>query len=254
MDRDRDRLKDVHQTDLIEGRINQDFVDWLQTKGTSYLLVILVVLVAYMGIVRWRSHREGYQTEAWTELSKAAVPSSLEDVAEKYGDVGAVAQLARLDAASKLLMAVQTGKALSPEGSGPPPDLTEADRTQYLDRADRLYAKVIESDDQSQQKTLLIATALSGRATVAECRGDVEQAKQLYEKAAQRAGPLFPKVAEQARHRAATVDQELAPVKLVTKAQLAEAQRMPLESKAADPVVIDSWARDLLMPSVAPGL
>ena len=30
---DRDRLKEVRQTDLTESRINQDFLDWLKTSG-----------------------------------------------------------------------------------------------------------------------------------------------------------------------------------------------------------------------------
>ncbi len=28
-----ERLKDVHQTELSESRINEDFVEWLKTKG-----------------------------------------------------------------------------------------------------------------------------------------------------------------------------------------------------------------------------
>ena len=113
---DRERLKEVHQTDLTEGRINQDFVDWLKTKGMSWLLVILVALCVYAGLVRWKSHKIGYQTEAWAELTKAALPASLEEVADKYGDVGSVSQLARLRAAEQLLGAVQAGKTLAPQG------------------------------------------------------------------------------------------------------------------------------------------
>src|SRR5688500_11885434 len=100
---DRNRLKEVHQSDLTEGRINEDFLDWLKTKGMTWLLVILIALCAYFGIVRWRHHRTSYQTEAWTSLAEAKLPSSLEGVAEKYDDVGAVSQLARLQAANQLL-------------------------------------------------------------------------------------------------------------------------------------------------------
>ncbi len=32
---DRDRLKQVQQTDLTESRINEDFVDWLKTRHLS---------------------------------------------------------------------------------------------------------------------------------------------------------------------------------------------------------------------------
>ena len=32
---DRNRLKDIHQSDLTESRMNEDFVIWLKTKGPS---------------------------------------------------------------------------------------------------------------------------------------------------------------------------------------------------------------------------
>lgn len=246
---DRDRLKEVHQTDLTEGRINQDFVDWLQTKGVSWLLMVLVALVAYMGIIRWKNHRTNYQTEAWVELTKAAVPSSYEEVADKYTDVGAVPELARLRAAQALLTAVQTGKAIGSDAAAQK-DLTDDERSQYLDRADRLYAKVIEVDDQSQQKALLVITALTGRAAVAESKGQLDQAKQYYTQAAQRAETMFPKLAEQARSRASSAEEQSKPLPMMSRQALSQAQQHPTEpAKPLDPVSLENWAKDLLMPS-----
>ena len=57
---DRDRLKEVHQTDLTEGKINEDFVDWLKTKGPTYLLVVLIGLAAWLFIVRFRQQKQDH--------------------------------------------------------------------------------------------------------------------------------------------------------------------------------------------------
>lgn len=246
---DRDRLKEVRQTDLTESRINQDFLDWLKTSGVTWLLVIMVGLVVYMGFVRWNQSRMNYRTEAWRELYTANLPSALEEVAEKYEDVDAVSDIARLQAAEELMRAVQTGKMLGaaidpadPNAQSQAPDLTDEERTRYLERADRLFADVAARDDGSTGKTLLVVTALTGRAVVAESRGDMEQAKQLYTQAAQRAGNKFPQLAERSRKRAETVAQYLA------ARPMAEVERNadPLPSQQRDPVSLDPWIGDLI--------
>jgi len=109
---ERERLKEIHQSDLTEGRVNQDFLDWLKSKGMTYLLVVMVLICGYLGWIRWRESRVGHQTEAWVELSQAALPRAFEDVADKYPEVGSVADLARLRAAQRLLGAVQTNTAV----------------------------------------------------------------------------------------------------------------------------------------------
>jgi hypothetical protein len=243
---DRNRLKEVHQSDLTEGRINQDFLDWLQTKGMTWLLVALVALCAYFGIVRWRHHRTSYQTEAWQALANAKLPGAYEDVAEKYADVGAVPFLARLQAAEELLKAVQVGKALGAE-TETRKDLTPQDRDDYLNRADRLYVKVVENDDKSSERALIIATALSGRAAVAESKGDLDQAKQYYLQAAERTAGVYPKVSENARARAESVDAQAKPATLPTSSQLAAT--FAVNPKPAEPVTLDGWVRDLVMPA-----
>jgi hypothetical protein len=242
---DRNRLKEVHQSDLTEGRINQDFLDWLQTKGMTWLLAALVALCAYFGIVRWRHHRTSYQTEAWQALGDAKLPGAYEDVAEKYSDVGAVPFLARLRAAEELLTSVQIGKALGAE-TETRKDLTPQDRDDYLSRADRLYAKVLEGDDKSAEKALIMATALSGRAAVAESKGDLDLAKQYYLQAAERTAAAYPKVAENARARAESVDAQAKPATLPTNAQLTAT--FTVNPKPSDPVTLDGWVRDLVMP------
>lgn len=225
---DRERLKEVHQSDLTEGRINQDFLDWLQTKGMSYLMILLVGICAYSAWIYYKRNQTNYRAEAWSELSKAALPGSLQDIADKYSDVGSVSHLARLRAADEYLAAVQQGKQL---GAAPGTDaapLTEKDRTDYLDRADGLYQKVVDADDQSAEKTLLAVTALTGRAVVAESRGELDKAKDYYNHAAQRAEALYPKLAEQSRHRADSVGGLDLDVALPTNEQLEAMKPTPM--------------------------
>ena len=51
---DRERLKDIQTADLSESHVNEDFVHWLKTKGPSYLLIIMIVIVAYMFVVKYK--------------------------------------------------------------------------------------------------------------------------------------------------------------------------------------------------------
>lgn len=256
---DRSRLKQVHASDLTEGRINQDFLDWLQTKGMSWLLVILVALCVYFGIVRWKSHRTNYQTEAWTELTNAKLPSSLEDIADKYGDVGAVSELARLRAADELLTAVQTGKALGATPTPPPAigqptppgeaskDLTDEEKAGYLNRADGLYAKVLEADDGSAARTLLAVTALIGRAAVAESNGDIAQARQFYTQAAQRAEAGYPDLAARARERAESSELKAKPVTFPTQTELNALMAKRKPNRGMKQATMEPWARELII-------
>lgn len=234
------RLKEVHASDLTEGRINQDFVDWLKTKGMSYLLVVLLVLCAYLVWVRWQNYREHYQAEAWRELAGAALPTSLEEVAQKYGKVGSVALLARLHAADELLRAVQTGKTLGADETSRA-DLTPEQRTEYLDRADRLYSEMLASDDKSPGKTLLMVTALTGRAAVADSKGDVAKARDLYSAAADRAGTMYPELAAQSRKRAegASAQPNAVPTSMPTDEQT---KKWEIEAaQGTNPVNVEAW-------------
>jgi len=243
---DRERLKEVHQSDLTEGRINQDFLDWLQTKGMSYLMIVLVGICAYSAWVYYKRNQTNYRAEAWTELSKTSLPGSLQEIADKYGDVGAVASLARLRAADEYMAAVQSGKQIGALEGADSAALSEKDRTDYLDRADGLYQKVIDADDQASAKTLLAVTALTGRAVVAESRNELDKAKDFYNHAAQRAESSYPKLAELSRARAASVDRLDANVALPTNEQV--------EGMSASPLLVPPPSSSDDLPQIDPGL
>lgn len=248
------RLKEVHATDLTEGRINQDFVDWMKSKGMTYLLVVLMGLCAYLVWVRWQNSRSAYQAGAWKELAAAALPTSLEEVAVRYSDVGAVPSLARLNAAAELMRSVQMGKTLGAD-EATRTDLSEKDRAEYLDRADRLYREIVESDDKSAGKTLMTVTALTGRAVAAESRGESDKAREFYLAAADRAGKDYPELAEQARKRAEVAGSFPAPAaSMPSEEQVKALAPKPPADGVASPQM-ENWIRELIdgsKPEAAP--
>jgi tetratricopeptide (TPR) repeat protein len=238
------RLKEVRQTDLTEGRLNQDFVDWLQTKGTSWLLVILVALCIYLGFVRWRSHQVTNRAEAWKTLRETQLPSALEKVAEDYAGIDAVSDLARIRAAQMLMNSVDSGVAVGAGDSQAPPPLTAEERETNLSRADDLYAKILQNDDQSSGRALIMLQALNGRGAVAESRGKFEEAVSWFDKAAKRIESVYPILADQARKRAADSAKQTRTVIFPAQADLMKTVSTP---EIRQPVELDEWASELLI-------
>ncbi|MHC4947996.1 MAG: hypothetical protein ACYTG1_07015 [Planctomycetota bacterium] len=240
-----ERLKEVHQTDLTESRVNEEFVDWLKTKGVSWLLIVLLALCAYLIVVRWKERKATHFNNAWAaylESEQSQLPSSFEDVAEEYGDVGAIPALARIRAAERLLRSIQTDRPLGVDAAATA-TLTTDERQQYLDRADRLYARVIEDDDGSLGMMLLVVNAINGRAALAESRGDLDEAARLYEQAAIVAEGSYPGLAAQARARAATSAEQTETV--VFSSGATGATRLP--ATAGRPAFVEPALRDLLL-------
>ncbi|MDP6987339.1 MAG: hypothetical protein QGG74_04770 [Phycisphaerales bacterium] len=202
---DRERLAEVHTTDLNEGKLNEDFVSWLKTKGPTWLLIIVAFVVAYLVMIRWQQQEARARDEAWLELMTTTQPASLEDVARRHAGVDAVADLARLNAADALLLDVQRGRTLSEDGQKTT-DLTEETRAAHLSQAERLYGEVIAEDDGSTGRALATVSALNGLAAVLESRGDVAGARDAYTRAAARATTWVPALAAQATARAETAD------------------------------------------------
>jgi predicted negative regulator of RcsB-dependent stress response len=253
---DRNRLKEVHQTDLTESRINEDFLDWLKTNGPTWVLVILVAVVVFIGVQRYKQYKASHRNEAWQAFFDARLPGSYEDVANTYEGVGQVASLARLQAAEELLRFVQAGRALDAsvteehlENSEEEPAseaLSEELRTQYLDRADRLYEEVIASDDGSTGFTIHAMNAYNGRGAIAEARGDAEKAREFYLKAAQRVASSFPAQAEVAEERAETAGTY---VHNVTLPDAADVERpRPTRQKQTGGSLVDPELLKLIAP------
>ena len=240
---DRKRLKEVHQTDLTEGKINEDFVDWLKTKGPTWLLVVLIGLAAWLLIVRFKQQKQDHLNAGWSAFLSAQLPGSLEDVAADYADIHGLPVLANLRAADVYLQAVITQSPLGADLSAATVEpLLDEDRDRYLTRAEGIYQAVIDADDNSPGTALYTIAAMNGRAAVAESRGDAEQARHWYEQAADRAGTEFPRLAKRSRDLAESVEDFLRPILLPAEADLpSQAVSSPLQ-----PATIDRALRDLL--------
>ncbi len=240
------RLKDVHQTELTESRINEDFVDFLKTKGPQYMLLILIGICGYLGILRWKQHKTNYYNEAWVALLECRLPGAFEDVASKYSDVPGLPQQALKLGADTLLQAVLSDRPLAADPTSPmaAQGISDDERIEYMDRAERLYQAVVDSDNDSLAMTLHAVSAMQGLAVIAESRGDIEDARLFYEMAAERAEPYYPALARRVRDRAATVDEYEVAVVLPAQADLpANPPGDPLES-----AVIGEALGDLLLP------
>jgi predicted negative regulator of RcsB-dependent stress response len=205
---DRDRLKDIQTADISESNVNEDFVYWLKTKGPSYLLIVMIVIVAYLFFVRYQQSKMAHRAEAWIayiEASATGLPASHEDVAQTYSDIDAIQELGLLTAGDAYLKAVVLNQTIG-SSADISTALSDEDRTFYLEKADNLYSRVVANDDKSDSAALFVVSGLNGRAAIAESRGDVEAAKKFYESAAARIENLYPALATQALARASTID------------------------------------------------
>ena len=205
---DRKRLGNVQQTDLTEGRINDDFLFWLKTSGPNWLLAVLVVACLVMGWNWWQNRSAQARDLAWAELDAADLPSSLKDVAVKHADVGAVASFALLNAGDRFLQSVVTGQRFDREATATDAQLDPAMRLEWLNEADALYSDVIKNAQANPNNAAsrgFEVSALFGRAAVAESKGDVAAAKVSLEAAQILAGTEYPWVAGQAKARIETL-------------------------------------------------
>jgi hypothetical protein len=146
-----------------------------------------------------------------------------------------------------LLSAVQADKTLAAENETAAP-LTVELRAEYLDRSDRLYAQLVESDNGSERMALIVASALNGRAAVAESKGQLEEARGFYSRAAERVRSEFPALAAQATAKAESVDRLTTPPTLITRAELTILQQAQIAPSTLQPVWSEPWLNDLLSP------
>ena len=200
------RLKDIQQGTLTESRLNSDFLFWLKEKGPNWLLAALLVLCAVLGFNWWEQKQRAGRDSAWNELAAATTPQALIEIAERHGSTDAIGALATLEAADRYLEAVRSGNRFDREKGAPDIAVTPELRTQYLDEADRLFAKVSDSlDGKPSPETILVASAWYGRAAVAESKGDLKAAESHLKAAQAAVREVYPTVAASADERLATL-------------------------------------------------
>ncbi len=266
---DRKRLRNVQQTDLTEGRINDDFLYWLKTSGPNWLLAVLVVACIVMGWNWWKNRSAQARDVAWAELDSADIPSTLRNVAAKHSDVDAVAQFALLNAADQYLQSVVTGQRFDRDATATDALVTPELRLEWLNEADSLYSEVItvaKGKKSAAQRGFEIA-ALFGRAAVAESKSDAAGAKLHLEAAQSLAGTDLPWLAGQAKLRIDTLSVITTPYPIPaapapselplsgasgTVGSDADAMRLLLSDTPTAPAAPTQPASDAPVPSPAP--
>lgn len=244
---DRDRLKDIQTAELSESNINEDFVHWLKTKGPSYLLVVMVVIVGYLFYVRYQTNQSQRHGEAWVAFAQAKVsglPASFEDIATSYSDIDSLRPLGLLSAADGYLKAVLLGQTLS-SNANVTTVLTEEERTFYLQKADALYAEVVADDNNTDASTLFAVSGLSGRAAVAESTGNIDTARTFYEAIIVRSGDQYPALAKQAQLRIDTLGALASAISLPTEKEVSARNNQVLRR---DTKAVDSDINSLILP------
>ena len=205
---DRDRLKDIQTADLSDSQVNEDFVLWLKTKGPSYLLIVMIVIVGYLFFVRYQQGKTAHRAEAWIayiEATASGLPASHEDIAQSYSNIDSIQELGLLTAGDAYLEAVILNQTVG-SNADITTTLSEEDRVFYLEKADNLYSRVVANDNASDADALFVVSGLSGRAAIAESRGDIDAATKFYEAAAARVENLYPALATQALARADSLE------------------------------------------------
>lgn len=233
---------------LEEARINQDFVLFLQKWGTPVLLVLAAISLAYFLWNKQKQRTADRSEQAFAEFNASLAgespsPEALQQIAEDYRDVPGVSDLAALAAADAHLRMVIAGvkptATLNPDGTLASPDdaLTADERAAHLDRAQGLYARVLDDSKGNPARLLRAVQSLYGLAAVAESRGQNDQAKARYEElAALTESTEFVIHARIARERAAALDQPGKP--LLSKKELA--WLFPPEPPAAAPAPVSA--------------
>jgi hypothetical protein len=198
---DRKRLAQMQQTDLAEGRLNEDFVQWLKTSGPNWLLGVLVVLCAFMGWNWWTQKKANAVALAWEELAGASIPPAMVEIASRNEGEPGVRMMALLTAADTYMNCLQNGVRWDRKPEDADKAVTPELRTEYLGKADELYAQVVTAATSPTTNVVFAIPAAFGRATVAESEGKLALAKERYEQAAALAKDAYPQLAAQAKAR-----------------------------------------------------
>ncbi|MGI9014437.1 MAG: hypothetical protein ACR2GY_09340 [Phycisphaerales bacterium] len=233
---DRERLKEVRETDLTESKVNEDFVQWLKTKAPTYLLLILIVFVAVMGWERYRNWQDTKIESAFLDLDIENDPQGLLAVAEDHEGVESVSEMARLASAD-----ISLRQALMMRDPAKPEELLDqAAIESRLTRARDLYQQVYDATSADKARALFAIQSAFGLATVHESTGDLEQARTWYDTAEKIAGERYGSLAAVASHRAQTLD------------PLRDAAELRSRDDIKRPSPIDPLLRDVLLDDAAP--
>jgi len=180
---------------LQESRLNTDLIAWLERWGSWILTGVLVVVLAYVGWTRygqWQANQRDEAYAAWVAARGdegpdgvlTGNPDGLLRVASEHEGEGAVAMLARLDAAEILLVSGTRG--LRPGADAPDPAeedvLSAEEQREMLGTARDLFRRVSDSARAAEGRGPLEVRALFGLASASASLGERDAAEAAYER------------------------------------------------------------------------
>lgn len=214
----------VEGAGLEESRLNQDFIEWLRKWGTPILMVVVVLSGGYAAWNMWARYQESSHDEAYAQLHAAAVagsPDNLVVVAEEHKGQGAVYELALIEAADAYLESARLG--VRPGGASENQDdlLTEEQRDANLRRAGELYQSLADRTAATRGHEIHHLNGLFGVAAVAESLGENDRARESLMAAAEVADrAVYPRIAQVARERIASLDTLSTDARLYNQAEV----------------------------------
>lgn len=219
---------------LQESRLNTDLIAFLEKWGTWILTAVLVVVAGYVGYAKWKEYHKAQHDDAFEQYASArgtmgvdgvltGSPDNLLKIASDHGTRGAIAHLARLDAAEIKLGAVRRGLRAGTDLAVPKPEdaLPPGEAAELTKQAGDLFTQVKNESASDPALALVTLRAHWGLAAVAVTSGDGEGARRIYgeiEQLAEKSG--FPEQAEQAKKRLAGLDALATPPVLLSDKDL----------------------------------
>jgi predicted negative regulator of RcsB-dependent stress response len=189
---------ELEENDLA--RAISHFKDFWTKHGTRVLLIVLVTSALVLGFRFVRNSMRQARDAELTALAMATDPAAFQRVAQDADDE-TVAALANLRGADLLL-----GQLMKPAEEGKA-GLTSDQRQQFLADAEKMCRKVVT---QNHHK-LLVINATFRLATIAENKGEWEQAKQHYQTIQKLAGEDYPHFRKRAEGFEAALDRAAKP-------------------------------------------
>lgn len=267
-----------------ESMLATETVELLRTWGVYVLLAASLVMGVY-AFYNWRTReREKNYDQAFQDVEAARVagkPDGLVSAASSHSGVGAAPLLAKINAADVHLSASRTGvpigETVNADGAlaAGKEFLTVEQRTQESARAEKLYSEVVASANSTSGQRVLAIGALTGLASIAEDRGDLDQARTHYTKAKDIAtASKFTTKAELLQKRVDTLDKLKTAPRLLAQAEVpgaapvtpttipmggvvgrtADGREVPLggDTLQAQPITITSEGVKPALPTVTP--
>ncbi|MBY0312333.1 MAG: tetratricopeptide repeat protein [Phycisphaerales bacterium] len=201
----------------LEGRLNEEFIEWLKKWGGLVLLGVAAVAGLYAGYQYLEREKAKANDASWMSFNAAATaqrPETLVQIAGEAAKGTAVGIVSPLVAADIHLAASRTGIPIGEklDQSGKLPEgkafLTDEQRASERDKAEALYRQALSASNTTFGQAPLAISALTGLAAIAEDRSKNDEAKGFYQQAIDRAtAAKFDDLAKALQARKDSVDQ-----------------------------------------------